>query len=44
MCFGLGLAGGPTAAAAASDLDLSDAEQLYHTGHWNPWLCALVGQ
>ena len=33
VSFGLGLAGGPTAAAVASDLDLSDAEQLYHTGH-----------
>ena len=31
----LGLAGGPTAAAVASDLDLSDAEQLYHTGHYD---------
>ena len=35
MSFGLGLAGGPTAAAVASDLDLDDAEQLYHTGHYD---------
>ena len=32
--FGLGLVGS-AAAAVASDLDLGEAEQLYHTGHYD---------